>query len=78
MLPHLHQMRVSSNNSSFSNLGDLVLDCFSGSGTTLAIASQLECRWIGIDNNLNNFSLDTTQSYMSELEGILTQWRAWQ
>jgi adenine-specific DNA-methyltransferase len=34
-----------------SNPGDLVLDCFSGSGTTLAVASQLERNWIGIDNS---------------------------
>lgn len=34
-----------------SNDGDLVLDCFSGSGTTLNIASQLQRRWIGIDNS---------------------------
>ncbi|WP_423223767.1 site-specific DNA-methyltransferase [Candidatus Amarolinea aalborgensis] len=34
-----------------SNPGDLVLDCFAGSGTTLAVASQLERRWIGIDNS---------------------------
>ncbi len=34
-----------------SNPGDLVLDCFSGSGTTLAVASQLGRRWIGIDNS---------------------------
>jgi adenine-specific DNA-methyltransferase len=33
-----------------SNPGDIVLDCFSGSGTTLAIASQLERCWIGVDN----------------------------
>lgn len=35
-----------------SNPGDLVLDCFSGSGTTLAVASQLDRHWIGIDNSI--------------------------
>jgi adenine-specific DNA-methyltransferase len=34
-----------------SHPGDLVLDCFSSSGTTLAVASQLGRRWIGIDNS---------------------------
>jgi adenine-specific DNA-methyltransferase len=34
-----------------SNPGDLVLDCFSGSGTTLCVASELGRRWIGIDNS---------------------------
>jgi adenine-specific DNA-methyltransferase len=34
-----------------SNPGDLVLDCFSGSGTTLSVASQLKRKWIGIDNS---------------------------
>lgn len=35
-----------------SNPGDLVLDCFSGSGTTLAVASQLNRQWIGIDSSI--------------------------
>lgn len=34
-----------------SNPGDLVLDCFSGSGTTLAVADMLERHWIGMDNS---------------------------
>ena len=34
-----------------SNPDDLVLDCFSGSGTTLDVASQLKRRWIGVDNS---------------------------
>jgi adenine-specific DNA-methyltransferase len=34
-----------------SQPGDLVLDCFAGSGTTLAVASQLGRQWIGIDNS---------------------------
>lgn len=35
-----------------SNPGDLVLDCFAGSGTTLVAADMLGRSWIGIDNSL--------------------------
>lgn len=34
-----------------TNPGDLVMDCFAGSGTTLAVASELGRRWIGVDNS---------------------------
>ena len=34
-----------------SNPGDLVLDCFCGSGTTLLAAQTLDRTWIGIDNS---------------------------
>lgn len=34
---------------SASNPGDLVLDAFAGSGTTLAVAEKLGRRWVGID-----------------------------
>ncbi|MCD9188372.1 MAG: hypothetical protein LUM44_18285 [Pyrinomonadaceae bacterium] len=32
-----------------SDEGDLILDCFAGSGTTLAVANELNRKWIGID-----------------------------
>ncbi|MEK6550450.1 MAG: site-specific DNA-methyltransferase [Pseudomonadota bacterium] len=34
-----------------SQPGDLILDCFSGSGTTLAVAASLNRFWIGIDDS---------------------------
>ena len=34
-----------------SNPGDIVLDVFAGSGTTLAVAEKLGRRWIGIDSS---------------------------
>jgi adenine-specific DNA-methyltransferase len=34
-----------------SNEGDLVLDCFSGSGTTLSVAAHQGRQWIGIDSS---------------------------
>ncbi|MEY4905536.1 MAG: hypothetical protein RLZZ292_3351 [Bacteroidota bacterium] len=34
-----------------SDNGDLVLDCFAGSGTTLAAADELNRKWIGIDSS---------------------------
>lgn len=34
-----------------SNPGDLVLDCFAGSGTTLISAEEFGRKWIGVDNS---------------------------
>ncbi|MBI5562675.1 MAG: site-specific DNA-methyltransferase [Deltaproteobacteria bacterium] len=42
-----------------SNPGDLVLDAFCGSGTTLAAASALDRRWIGID--IGSLAIKTAQ-----------------
>lgn len=49
-----------------SNPGDLVMDCYAGSGTTLAVASSLGRRWIGVDRSdeavkttLHRFELGT-------------------
>ena len=35
-----------------SNPGDLVLDCFAGSGTTLAVADDMQRNWVGVDNSI--------------------------
>lgn len=42
-----------------SNPGDLVLDCFAGSGTTLAAAEELSRQWIGVD--IGDESIQTIQ-----------------
>ncbi|MCB8944771.1 MAG: site-specific DNA-methyltransferase [Ardenticatenaceae bacterium] len=45
--PHLLERIIEAS----SNPGDLVLDCFCGSGTTLAVADQLGRNWIGADSS---------------------------
>jgi len=42
-----------------SNEGDLVMDCFVGSGTTAVVAERLKRRWIAAD--LSRFSTETTR-----------------
>ena len=34
-----------------SNEGDIVMDIFSGSGTTLCVAHEEKRKWIGVDNS---------------------------
>jgi len=34
-----------------SNPGDLVLDCYAGSGTTLAVADEMQRHWIGMERS---------------------------
>jgi site-specific DNA-methyltransferase (adenine-specific) len=46
-----------------SNEGDLVLDCFCGSGTTAAVAEKLSRRWIACD--LGRFAIHTTSQAIS-------------
>jgi DNA modification methylase len=36
---------------SSSNEGNLIADFFCGTGTTLAVAKELNRNWIGVDNN---------------------------
>ncbi len=45
--------------------GDLVLDCFSGSGTTLAVAQKLGRRWIGCDINIG--AIQTTTKRLNQV-----------
>lgn len=42
-----------------SGIGDLVLDCFVGSGTTAAVAQKLGRRWIGCDINIGAIQTST-------------------
>jgi site-specific DNA-methyltransferase (adenine-specific)/adenine-specific DNA-methyltransferase len=43
-----------------SEVHDLVLDCFCGSGVTLTVAEQLGRRWIGCDQS--ELAITTTRS----------------
>lgn len=49
-----------------SSEGDIVLDAFAGSGTTLAVAEKLDRRWIGID--CGKLSIYTIQKRLLSLQ----------
>jgi DNA modification methylase len=51
-----------------SNEGDLVLDCFCGSGTTAAVAEKLNRRWIACD--LGRFAIHTTRKRLLGIPGL--------
>jgi site-specific DNA-methyltransferase (adenine-specific) len=55
-----------------SNEGDLVLDPFCGSGTTLGVAERLGRKWIGIDRSME--SRRTVEERMSRSFGKKAQW----
>ncbi len=70
--PDMLKMIVSAS----SNPGDIVLDCFAGSGTTLDAAFELGRVWIGVDNSIESYKavikrftdgLDRYGDYVSEL-----------
>lgn len=48
-----------------SNVGDIVLDCFIGSGTTGAVAQKLGRRWIGTD--INKGAIQTTSKRLQDI-----------
>lgn len=51
-----------------SNEGDLVLDCFCGSGTTAAMAEKLNRRWIACD--LGRFAIHTTRKRLLGIQDL--------
>jgi len=51
-----------------SNFGDIVLDCFLGSGTTASAAQKLGRRWIGAD--INKGAIQTT---IKRLQGVIQE-----
>jgi len=51
-----------------SSEGDLVLDCFCGSGTTSAVAEKLGRRWITCD--LGRFAIHTTRKRLLGIPGV--------
>lgn len=54
-----------------SNKGDLVLDCFAGSGTTLVAANDLERQWIGVD--IGDVAIATIQNRLANGSKKLSQ-----
>ena len=52
-----------------SNPGDLILDCFCGSGTTLQAAQELGRKWIGIDNS--ELAIKVVKNRLSKIQGNL-------
>ena len=48
-----------------SNPGDIILDCFLGSGTTAAVAQKLGRRWIGCD--INKGAIQTTTKRLQSI-----------
>ena len=51
-----------------SNQGDIVLDCFVGSGTTAAVAEKLGRRWIAAD--MGRFAISTTRKRLLDIPGV--------
>lgn len=65
-----------------SNEGDIVLDCFLGSGTTAAVAHKMGRRWIGVEwsaDTLDTFIIPRLSKVVEgEDAGGITEKEAWQ
>lgn len=51
-----------------SDINDLVLDCFTGSGSTLVAAEETGRRWIGIDNS--EVAISIIKERMKSIDGL--------
>jgi hypothetical protein len=51
-----------------SNEGDLILDCFVGSGTTATVSEKLNRRWIACD--LSRFAIHTTRKRLLSIPDV--------
>jgi DNA modification methylase len=54
-----------------SNEDDLVLDCFVGGGTTIAVADKLSRNWIGIDQSVN--AVKVTEFRLNQHQGLFSK-----
>lgn len=65
-----------------SDPGDIVLDCFLGSGTTAAVAHKMRRRWVGIERSaqtLDSFAIPRlTKVVAGEDSGGITEALEWQ
>lgn len=65
-----------------SNPGDIVLDCFAGSGTTAAVAHKMGRRWVTVELNENTADTFTaprlTKVVNNEDPGGITQSAGWE
>jgi adenine-specific DNA-methyltransferase len=65
-----------------SNPGDIVLDCFLGSGTTAAVAHKMRRRWVGVERSaetLSTYAIPRLEKVVAGRDpGGITEGVAWQ
>jgi DNA modification methylase len=54
-----------------SNENDLILDCFIGGGTTIAVADKLNRNWIGIDQSVQ--AIKVTEFRLNQQQSLFSQ-----
>lgn len=54
-----------------SNEGDVILDCFMGGGTTIAVAEKLKRKWIGIDQSVQ--AIKVTEMRLQGIQGLFSE-----